>query len=121
MAKRPMRRMTAMNEDSQGRPRRPSMSGSLTDSARDMSFNAVRVAAETAKAALVGMQELARAMADMAAPAARQPANDTTRGEAPRGRRSAAESGRRATRSTAAPSRPAARATRRKSSRRRAA
>jgi hypothetical protein len=82
MAKRPMRRMTAMNEDSQGRPRRPSTPSSLTDTARDMSFNAVRVAAETARAALSGMQELGRAMADIAAPAARRSAktaNDVAR------------------------------------------
>jgi len=76
MAKRRMRRTTQNAND------RRSTADSLTDTARDMSVNAVKVATEAAKAALTGMQELGRSMAEMAAPAARRSvktANDVTR------------------------------------------
>jgi len=62
---------------------------STTENLADMSVNAVKAATDAAKAALSGMQELGRTMADMAAPAAKrsvklaneftQAALDTTR------------------------------------------
>jgi hypothetical protein len=83
MAKRRMRRMTAMNEDQTGQPNaRRSTADSLGDTARDLSVSAVRSMTEAAKAALSGMQEIGRTMADMAAPAARRTvktANEVTR------------------------------------------
>ena len=110
MAKRRMRRTTQNAND------RRSTADSLTDTARDMSVNAVKVATEAAKAALGGMQEIGRTMADMAAPAARQSvktASEVTK--------AAMDSTRRLTRSAAAPARQATRPARRKATKRRAA
>jgi hypothetical protein len=79
MAKRRKRRTSQTKDD--GR----STAESLADTARDMSVNAVKAvkaATETAKAALSGMQELGRTVADMAAPAAKRSvkmANEVTR------------------------------------------
>jgi len=107
MAKRRMRR-TTQNANAQR-----STADSLTDTARDMSVNAVKVATDTAKAALSGMQEIGRTMADMAAPAARRSvkmAGDMTRAAVDSTRqltRTAADTAREATRSKA--TRPAAR------------
>ena len=115
MAKR-MRRTRDAND-------RRSTADSLTDTARDMSVNAVKVATETAKAALSGMQEVGRAMADMAAPAARRSvkmAGDMTRAAVDSTRqltrtaadtaadatRPAADTARRTTRSELRPSEP---------------
>jgi hypothetical protein len=109
MAKRRMRRTSQIHND--GR----STADSLTDTARDVSVNAVKVATEAAKAALGGMQELGRAMADMAAPAARRSvktASDVTRAAMESTRqltRSAADTARSATRSAADTARKATR------------
>ena len=67
MAKRRMRRTRK-----DGGTERQSTTDALTDQARQMSVGAVKVATEAARAALGGMQELGRAVAGMAAPAARQ-------------------------------------------------
>jgi hypothetical protein len=67
MAKRRMRRTRK-----DGSTERQSTTDALTDQAREMSVGAVKVATETARAALGGMQELGRVVAGMAAPAARQ-------------------------------------------------
>jgi hypothetical protein len=121
MAKRRMRRTTQNAND------RRSTADSLTDTARDMSVNAVKVATEAAKAALGGMQEIGRTMADMAAPAARQSvktASDVTKAAMDSTRRmtrTAADTARGATRSAAATARQATRPARRKSTKRRAA
>ena len=104
MAKRRMRRTSQIADD--GR----STADNLTDAARDVSVNAVKIATETAKAALGGMQEIGRTMADMAAPAARRSvktANEVTR--------AALDSTREVTRTARRPSRG------RKSGKRRAA
>jgi hypothetical protein len=88
--------------------------GSLTEQARDMSVSAVRVATDTARAMLDGMQELGRAMADMAPSAARRAV--TTAGEVTR---ATVDGARRAAPAPPAASRPSAR--KRRSGRRRAA
>jgi len=67
MAKRRMRRT-----GKDGGTERQSTTDALTEQARQMSVGAVKVATETARAALGGMQELGRTLAGMAAPAARQ-------------------------------------------------
>ena len=75
MAKRRMRRTSQDDE-------RQTTAEALSDTAADMSVSVVRAATEAAKAALEGMQQLGRTMADMAAPAARRTvrtANDVTR------------------------------------------
>ena len=127
MAKRRMRRTTQTAND------RRSTADSLTDTTRDMSVNAVKVATDTAKAALSGMQELGRTMADMAAPATRRSvkmAGEMTRAAVDSSRqltrtaadtaRSAASTAGNATRSVAS-ARKATPPARRKSRRRRAA
>ena len=128
MAKRRMRRTTQNAND------RRSTADSLTDTTRDMSVNAVKVATDTAKAALSGMQELGRTMADMAAPATRRSvkmAGDMTRAAVDSSRqltrtaadtaRSAASTAGSATRSAASTARKTTGPARRKSRRRRAA
>ena len=121
MAKRRMRRTSQIKDD--GR----STADSLTDTARDVSVNAVKVATEATKAALKGMQEIGRTMADMAAPAARRSvktANEVTRAAMDSTReltRTAADTARGATRLAASTARQATRPTRRKSGKRRAA
>ncbi|PYM23145.1 MAG: hypothetical protein DMD78_12715 [Candidatus Rokuibacteriota bacterium] len=123
MAKRRMRRTSQISTN------RQSTADSLADTAKDMSVNAVKVATETAKAALGGMQELGRAMASMAAPAARRSvktANEMTRAAIDSTRdltRSATDTAREATRSATSPARRTTRsgASRRKSGKRRAA
>lgn len=84
MAKRRMRRTTATNENQPGQPTsaRRSSADNLGDTARDLSVSAVRSMTDAAKAALSGMQEIGRTMADMAAPAVRRTvktANEVTR------------------------------------------
>jgi hypothetical protein len=130
-----MRRMTAMNENEQGQP-----TSNMGDTARELSVSAVRSMTDAAKAALSGMQEIGRTMADMAVPAARRTvktANEVTRAAmdstrqltrsagdvASQATRSAASGARRATRSAAKSTRRAARSSgrRAKSRRRRAA
>ena len=123
MAKRRMRRTSQIHND--GR----STADTLTDTARDMSVNAVKVATEATKVALKGMQEIGRTMADMAAPAARRSiktANEVTRAAMDSTReltRSASDMAGEATRSAARTARRATRSggSRRKSGRRRVA
>lgn len=119
MAKRRMRRTTAMNDNQAGQP------NSMGETARDLSVGAVRTMTEAAKAALGGMQEIGRTMADMAAPAARRSvktANEVTRAAMDSARqvtRSASSMAGEATRSTRSAARTAKRATRSGSARRR--
>ena len=121
MAKRRMRRTTQNAND------RRSTADSLTDTARDMSVNAVKVATEAAKAALGGMQELGRTMADMAAPAARRSvktAGEVTRAAMDSTRqltRTAMDTAQGTTRPAARTARKATKPARRKTTRRRAA
>ncbi len=125
MAKRRMRRMTAMNENKAGQPNRRSTADSMGDTARDLSVSAVRTMTEATKAALAGMQEIGRTMADMAAPAARRSvktANEVTRAAVDSARqvtRSASSMAGEATRATRSAASPAKRATRSSSGRRR--
>ncbi|HET7343070.1 MAG TPA: hypothetical protein VFL90_16510, partial [Methylomirabilota bacterium] len=67
MAKRRMRRTTRTTT-----PDNDGMTEAVMDQARDASVNAVKIATETARAALAGMQAIGRTMADLAAPAARR-------------------------------------------------
>jgi hypothetical protein len=69
MAKRRMRRT---RNDAQRNADRGSLTSGLVDQTRAAALGMVDVAAETAKAALTGMQEIGRAMADMAPSAARR-------------------------------------------------
>jgi hypothetical protein len=56
----------------EGSAERQSTTSAFSAQARDMSVSAVKVATETARAALAGMQELGRVAAGMAAPATRR-------------------------------------------------
>ena len=69
MAKRRMRRTSTPTQNA--RTTR-SLTEGFVDQARMASEGMVNVATDTAKAALTGMQQLGRSMADMAAPAARR-------------------------------------------------
>jgi hypothetical protein len=113
MAKRRMRRTPRT-----AAPDNESMTEAMMDQAREASVGAVKIATETARAALAGMQELGKTVADMAAPAARRTvraAGDATRAAVQTAREPARETTREAARTV----RPARRA--RKRSRRRAA
>ena len=103
MAKRRIRRTSPAQNDIR------STADCMTDAARDLSVNAVRVGTDTAKTALQGMREIGRTMASMAAPAARQAvktANEVTRAamdSASQMARSTANTTRQATRSAPRP------------------
>ena len=69
MAKRRMRRTSDRTQNTRSTP---SLTEGFVDQARAASIGMVDVATDAAKAALSGMQQVGRAMADMAAPAARR-------------------------------------------------
>lgn len=69
MAKRRMRRIRSLPQNARSTG---SLSEGFVDQARTASVGMVNVATEAAKAALGGMQQVGRAMADMATPAARR-------------------------------------------------
>jgi hypothetical protein len=101
-----------------GSEERRSTTEALAAQARDVSVSAVKVATETARAALEGMQEVGRVMADMAAPAARRAvktASEVTQATVAEGTRASRSTTRAAvgTRPTGSPgARPGTRATR---------
>jgi hypothetical protein len=68
MAKRRMRRTSSPTPDA----RNSDLTRGFVDQARTASIGMVNVATEAAKAALTGMQQVGRTMADMAAPATRR-------------------------------------------------
>jgi hypothetical protein len=70
MAKRRMRRTTS--SPTQNARNTGSLTEGFVDQARTASIGMANVATEAAKAALTGMQQVGRAMADMAAPTARR-------------------------------------------------
>jgi hypothetical protein len=69
MAKRRMRRTSSSTPDARNTE---SLTRGFVDQARTASIGMVNVATEAAKAALSGMQQVGRTMADMAAPATRR-------------------------------------------------
>ncbi len=69
MAKRRMRRTSASTPNARSTR---TLTEGFVDQARTASVGMVDVATESAKAALTGMQRVGRAMADLAAPAARR-------------------------------------------------
>ena len=70
MAKRRMRRTRSI--PAQSARNTGSLTEGFVDQARTASVGMVHVATEAAKAALSGMQQVGRSLADMAAPAARR-------------------------------------------------